>query len=150
MGRLKGQKQVQRRVDHKLDVARALELRLERGLSYAEIGTLCGGVTKQAVALALKPFRQLLDHPAAVQAYAAHEPRLLDAARMTLLANILDPARLAKAAPNSLAFTFDRLFQAGRLLRGQSTSNIGLRSSVILSAHAVPTVASSPPKNSDQ
>ncbi|MFI5364362.1 MAG: hypothetical protein ACHQ4J_01950 [Candidatus Binatia bacterium] len=167
MGRTPGQRQLKRRSDHKLDVGRALELRLERGLSYEAIGQLCGGVTKQAVALALKPFRQLLDHPDSVRAYATHEPRLLDAARMTLLANMLDPARLQKAPPNHLAYTFSQLFQAGRLLRGQSTSNIGLRSTVILSAHAVPAreptepskahglltetepLASSPAKDSD-
>ena len=54
---------------------------------------------------------------------------------MRVLANMADPVRLAKAPPNHLAFTFGQLFKAGRLLRGESTSNVGLRASIILSAH---------------
>jgi hypothetical protein len=120
-------------VDSQVDVGRALQLKIEQGLTYQEIADIMG-TCKQAVHKRLKPFLRLLDDPDAVRAYGKNEATLLDGARMELLANIVDPERLSKADPGRLAFAFDKLFHAGRLLRNQSTSNLGLRTIVVREA----------------
>lgn len=134
MGRRKGERHLRTRVDAVVDVGRALQLRIEQGCTYQEIADI-QGTSKQAVHKRLKPFLRLLDDPDAVRAYGKNESMLLDGARMQLLANIVDPERLSKAPVNSLAFAFDKLFNAGRLLRNQSTANIGLRQAIVAEAH---------------
>ena len=132
----KGNRQVshQRRSDAKLDVAKALELRL-KGWSYAMIGRTCGGVVKQTVAQALRPFHALLQDPAAVVAYRQNEPEILDALSMKLVSHMADDTRLAKEPPHRLAFSLDKVFNARRLLRDQSTSVVGLNANVVIRAH---------------
>jgi hypothetical protein len=82
-----------------------------------------------------------------LQAYRVEEASILERLRMALLENMSDPERLAKASVNNLAFAFRQLFDAGRLLRGESTQNLGLRASVIVQAHARPHGPSSTSDN---
>ena len=87
-----------------------------------------------AIRLRLKRFAALLKDPEAVAAYKVHEPDILDATRMHLVRHMLSPAKLAAANVNNLAYSFRQLFDASRLLRGESTSNVGLHVSLISDA----------------
>jgi hypothetical protein len=40
-----------------------------------------------------------------------------------MLEMIVDPARLEKASVNNIAYAFDKVFQANRLVQGKSTVN---------------------------
>lgn len=117
-----------------VDIAKALTLRLERGLTYQQIATL-QGVTDSAIHAALKPLLKLLEHPTAVEGYRGKEASLLDGARMRVLSHMMDDEKLAKCPPNHLAYTHRQLFDEARLLRDQSTSNVGVRANVVLRAH---------------
>jgi len=123
-----------RRVDSRIDVARALQLRLEKGLTYRELGRLFG-VSAQAVHKALEPFRNLLEQPAAAAAYRKQETQILDGVRMALVSHMLEPEKLAKASVNNLAFAYQQVFNASRLLRDQSTANIGPKADSVIRAH---------------
>ena len=127
-------RQLATRAGSKIDLPAAFRLRYENGLSYAKIGKL-QGVTAAAVHAALKHFEGMVGDPATARTYREHEADILNGARQQLLANMLEPAKLAKADVGRLAFSFDKLFHAERLLRNQSTSNIGLRQAVVMEAH---------------
>ena len=63
--------------------------------------------------------------------------------------HLTDEARLAKAPPNHLAYSFKQLFDPARLLRDQSTSNVGLNAEVVIRAHEQRRAALQPPEPND-
>ena len=121
------------RSDAKFPLEEAFRLRYVNRLSFGEIAQRYG-VTRHAIRLRLKRFAALLKDPEAVAAYKVHEPDILDATRMHLVRHMLSPAKLAAANVNNLAYSFRQLFDASRLLRGESTSNVGLHVSLISDA----------------
>jgi len=149
MGRVKGQQQVQTRSDATFTTEEAFKLRYTNKLSYSEIGRQLG-VHPGTVYKRLARFQALLNDPTAIKAYQAGEADLVDAVKLRILANMSDEARLAKAPPNHLAFAFRQLFDVGRLLRGQSTSNLGLKASVIMEADRRATERPKPVADSER
>ncbi|MFI5364353.1 MAG: hypothetical protein ACHQ4J_01895 [Candidatus Binatia bacterium] len=143
MGRIKGQRHVVTRSDATFDTSEALRLRLSKHLSYSDLGKHFG-VTPETVWKRLRWFHDMVREPDQVQAFKTEEANLLDGLRMQVLANMCNPGRLERAQLRDLGVVYGILKDKERLMRGQSTSNIGLRSTVILAAHGVPTVA--PPK----
>lgn len=120
------------RKDARGDTGSMLLLYLQ-GDDCASIGRRFG-VSKQVVHRRLQRFIKLLKLPAEADAYRKAEADLLDAARLEVLTHMLDPVRLSKALPNHLAYAFRQLFDSGRLLRGQSTANVGLKAELIVQA----------------
>jgi hypothetical protein len=105
----------------KIDVGLALKLRLHNGLSYDQIGTYFGA-TKQAVSRALAKFTNLLAEDVDLKGYEQCRADLLTAAEMTLLNEVIDPAKLQKASVNNLAFALGKVFDMNRITQGKSTS----------------------------
>ena len=105
-----------------IDVARALELRLKNNLPYEKIGELLG-VTKQAVQQRLSTFKALLSDPEIDKAYDNAKAEVMTGVERRMLEMIVDPARLEKASVNNIAYAFDKVFQANRLVQGKSTVN---------------------------
>jgi hypothetical protein len=120
----------------KIDLSAALKMRLVQGRTLKDIGEAMGGASKQSVHKALKPFMKLIDQPEATRAFREVRAEILDAALLKVVQQIVDPAKLNKAGLGALAFTGRQLFDMGRLARGESTSNIGLRASLVFEAHS--------------
>ena len=138
-GTRKGKKNLQRRSDNKLDVAKAFELKM-RGLSYVAIAKL-QGVSKDAVFIALKRFAALFEDHQVAGWFRENEGLVLDNAKLTLLQHMLDPERLGKSMPNHLAYAYAQLNNAARLARGESTQNVQNLTKLIIAAHAEPVTA---------
>jgi predicted DNA-binding protein YlxM (UPF0122 family) len=108
---------------NRVDVGKALKLRIEKGLSYEEIANL-QGVKKQSVYNALKKFKGLIEHPEEIQSYVDNKSKLLSAVELELIAKIADPKVINSADLSSLASSFQRLDNINRLEQGKSTANI--------------------------
>ena len=106
----------------RLDVGKALELRLKKHLSYEEIGERLG-VTKQAVQKRLSKIVGWLDDPEAVAAYDKTRADVLTAVERELIQNLVDPAKLKAASLNNVAYSFQQVNNARRLERGEPTVN---------------------------
>jgi len=113
----------------KIDVSRALKL-YAGGATQAEIARIFG-VTRQAVCLALKPFK--INNPAMVKAYQENKADILDAKELEAL-NALTPDKLEKASARDVATVFGILTDKQRLAAGKSTANINVFSRMIVEA----------------
>ena len=107
----------------KLDVRKALTLRLKNHLSYEEIATQLG-VSKQGVHQGLKPFMDALGDPRAIQAFQDNEPGLISAAKMKVYSFMIDNAVLQKASLNNLAYAYSQIDTVKRLEEGKATAHI--------------------------
>jgi predicted DNA-binding protein YlxM (UPF0122 family) len=107
-------------IPNKVDLKKALDLKLNHNLSYNEIAE-AQGVSKQAIQQRLKP----LLPTKATEEYKANRPDILAEAQLKLLLS-LDQTRLKKASVNNLAYAFKEFFACERTERGQSNSNIAL------------------------
>lgn len=108
---------------NKIDVARALKLRLKNGLSFDEIA-LHFSCSRQAVHQALRRFLHVLDHPEAIKAFEDSKAALLTVVEMKLLESLVDKDKLSKASLNNVAYAYDQIHKANRLEQDLSTSNI--------------------------
>ena len=107
----------------KIDLELALKLRLVHGLTYAEIGARFG-VGKSAVKQRLNRFTALIEAPDAIAGYRNHKADILESVELRLATSLLDPAKLAKASLNNVAYSFRQVSDMVRLTSGKSTSNI--------------------------
>src|SRR3990167_4541020 len=112
-----------------VDIGKALRLRLQ-GHTFRSIADRMG-VSHQAVQQRLSRYTRLTQDPNATIAYKDNEAELLDAARAKLLTSIVDKADHEKSSVNNLAYAWRNLFDGGRMLRNQSTSNIHMLSEVV-------------------
>lgn len=124
------------RPDAVLPTNEALDLRF-RGVSYREIAEHYG-VDVSTVAHRLRRFLRPLNDPDSEVAYQAHRAGILSAAEFRTVEHMMDPDKLRAASFRDLAGGFWRLFSAGRLERGQSTTNVStsLRATLIMNAHS--------------
>jgi predicted DNA-binding protein YlxM (UPF0122 family) len=118
----------------KFDTAKVLELRFGKRMSYQEIAAFLG-VHPSAVHTRVKRFIRLFGELGDVEAYRENEVKLLDAASYRVITHLLEPETLKKASANNLAYVFTQLFNARRLLRGESTANVGLNAKLITQIH---------------
>ena len=107
----------------KVDLGRALKLRLYNHLSYSEIGKQFD-VTGEAIRQALLPFKKFVENPEALTSYKNEKGAILEGVEMALLNNLLDEDKVKKATLGNVAYAFDKISQQGRLARGESTANI--------------------------
>jgi len=105
----------------KIDIIKALKLRLKNKLTYQEIADQLG-CSKQAVQQRLQKFISLTSDPQAIQAYEECKPELLSAVENELLSKLLDQDKLEKANLNNVAYAFTQIHTANRLERGKSTT----------------------------
>jgi IS30 family transposase len=117
----------------KLDLVAAYKLRVVNRLSFAEIAKALN-VPKSTVHAALHRLNDLIPDPDAVAAFEAVEANVLTSVKARLLASCLDPKVIAKASLNNRAYAFSQVANHERLVKGQSTSNIGLLAKLIVQA----------------
>ena len=120
------------------DVAKALQLRLVKHLTYAQIGILYD-VTPATIRTGLAPMISLLDNPVAVPAFRESEAELMDAVRMLAMQamgeQLTDPKRRKKLDLLRLNNLYGTLFDKQRLVRGESTQIIHQLTAIISAAH---------------
>lgn len=110
----------------RLDVGKALKLYLG-GTKEVDIARL-HGVTKQSVNQALKPFKEIIKDPAQINAFEASRDAMLSGGMMRLLTSALDPRTIKKSSTLQLASAYGILFDKQRLVRGESTENVSIKS----------------------
>ena len=110
----------------KIDINKALELRMKKGLSYKDIGQYFGA-TKQAAEQALARFSALLLKPGEVAAYRGQKGAILESVEARLLHELVDPSRVEKASLNNVAYALGTVGNMTRLEKGQSTSNVAYK-----------------------
>lgn len=107
----------------KVDVPKALQLRHSNGLTDAQIAKHFD-CTKQAVHQALKRFNRILLPASELQAYQEKKAGILESVEATLVCDIVDPKRRAKASLNNTAYALAQVANMTRLEKGLSTSNV--------------------------
>jgi len=112
------------------DTIKLYQLRVERGLSFGEIGQMYG-VTKQAVYKKLNRLFEHLPNQENIQAFKDNKPTIMDGVTMTLLAQAVDPERLKKGTVNQFMYGAEIADRIKRLEEGKSTVNIGLKTQLI-------------------
>lgn len=124
----------EKRVIHRIDVAKALKLRLN-GNTCEEIGAIFG-VTRQAVSQALTNFEPFINNIRGgdLTAFSEQKANLLNVAQMRLLRSLLDEDAIQKATLNNRAYAFQQLHHATRLEEDKSTGNVSVLGHLILSA----------------
>lgn len=110
---------------NKIDIAKALKLRIQNKLSFGEIADQLG-CTKQGVQQALSRFNSLIADPDEVEAFEEQKPQILSSLEFKLLQKFVDEDTLQKASLNNAAYAYSQIFNANRLTRGQSTENINI------------------------
>ena len=105
-----------------------------KGLSIARLAHL-HRLTVPTVIRKLRRFLRVIGNPEEITGYRFHESDVLDAVRWRIVQLLSEPSRLANASVRDLAIVFGILFDKARLLRGQSTQNISIRTDAILLAH---------------
>lgn len=115
----------------RFNASKALRYRL-RGLSNQEIADVMRASVSD-VNRSLAGFDAMVGDE--VQAFRENEPELLDVLRMKLVAHMNRDEVLAKSSLNNAAFALSKVHEAARLIRNQSTANIGVRTSVVMGAH---------------
>ena len=112
----------------RIDTSTALKQYIN-GYSQADIARM-QGVTRQAVDQALRPFKAILSNPQSIQAFDNERDKLLSAGQAKLLVAALDGRAIKKSSTLQLASSFGILFDKQRLVRGESTDNIDVKSMV--------------------
>lgn len=110
-------------VGRKIDVAKALELRIKKGMSYSDIGQYFG-CSKQGVEKALSRYIRLLHDDLDIEAYETNKASLLSSLELELLTELVDPNKRQKATLGNVAYALDKVNNINRLQRGQATEHI--------------------------
>ena len=110
---------------NRIDAAKAFKLRVEKNLSFQNIGDILG-VSKQAVWERLQPIIKFIDNPEITTLFKENKATLAEAVQFKYLAALLDDDKLEKASANNIAYTIKELNQIIQLSRGDSTSNVAL------------------------
>jgi len=110
-------------IARKFDTAKALELRLKKGLSYADIAKYFG-CSKQAIEQGLARYTKLLRDNLDIEAYEVSKADILSNVELTLLNDLVDQEKREKATLGNVAYAIDKINNINRLQRGQATANI--------------------------
>ena len=119
--------------DAKIDLAKALKLRLVNKLTFQEIADQFK-TSKQAIQQRLSRFTAICADPDILHAYQDSRPTLLSAVEEQMLQLLVDPAKTEKASLNNVAYTLTQVSQLRRLESGQSTSNMSAFVSLVIAA----------------
>ncbi len=105
-----------------VDVNSALKLRVENKLSYQQIANL-QGTSRAGIHKALKRFLPTKES----EYFQANKADILNKVQMMIVEQV-DQKRLKGASLNNLAYAFQNFHNSERLDRGESTSNVDIRS----------------------
>lgn len=115
-------KQPSQQREVKVDIGKALKMRLNNHLSYQEIADKFG-CDKSYIYRALKEFEDILKDPESAQAYHENKAGLLTAIELRLAKQLINEDVLKGASLNNVAYSFQAVHNANRLERNQSTQN---------------------------
>lgn len=104
----------------KIDVGKAIELKLVKNLSNADIARYFG-VSPQAISQRLTKFEKIIEKPEDLEAYRKYKVDILDSAEMTLIHDLLDSKRRKAASLNNVAYALQNVNNMARLERGEAT-----------------------------
>lgn len=104
----------------KINVAKAIELKLVKNLSNADIAKHFD-VTPQAVQQQIAKFEKILKNPEELDAYRKYKIDILDSAEMVLIRDLLDGKRRKAASLNNVAYALQNVNNMARLEKGQAT-----------------------------
>ncbi len=122
----------------RIDLCQAYRLRVINRLSYKDIARTLG-VAKSSVHAALTRLNQVMPDPEQVKAFEEVEPYILTSVKERLLASLMDEECIKKASLNNRGFAFTQVANHERLVKGQSTLNIGVLIKAILESDKQPT-----------
>lgn len=108
----------------KIDVAKAIELKLVKNLSNADIAKHFG-VTPQAVQQRISKFEKILKNPEELKAYRKYKVDILESAEMALIRDLLDGKKRKAASLNNVAYALQNVNNIARLEKGEATEIIG-------------------------
>ena len=111
-------------------VSKALELSA-RGLSLREIAKVTD-TPKTTVAEAINRYESWLSELRELPLYESVRSQLLSAAELRILNHLTDKEALQKTSANGLAYAFKQVFDARRLERNLSTTNISQSTNVVV------------------
>jgi len=109
-----------------LDISKALQLRIEKRMTYEDIGKYFG-CTKMTVQRNLKPYLNMIADPADIKAYRSMKTDFLDAIELKLLNKVVDEEKLEKATLHQTASALNIVSNIGRLEKGLSTENVAFQ-----------------------
>lgn len=142
-GRKSGRTQ-RTRVDKRqgvIDIPRCILLHYGRGIPVRELAPIVG-CTPKKLSDALAPYAFLEsseERTRIVEQFRQNEREIVDQIKLTMAGVMIEPHRLATASLRDVTYAFKELFNASRLLGGETTANVGLtRSLLILHAHERP------------
>lgn len=110
-------------VDRKIDVSKAIKMRFIQGMTYQAIADVFD-CHKSSVYDALKPFKDLIQNDGVAKGFRENHVQILEGLLLGIAGNIADPTKQQKANLYHLTYTYDKIFNALRLLKGESTANV--------------------------
>lgn len=115
---------------------KAVSLRIDKGLSFKEIGKLLG-VAPQTIQTRLKRLGAAFNDPQQLAVLKTHEPLMIDGIRGMILERMSD--ELGKKKSNisfsQLALGYGIMLDKARLIRGESQAGNAQLSALIIAAH---------------
>ena len=122
--------------DKEIDLLKAVKLRMDKGLSFKEIGKVMG-VAPQTIQIRLKRLGSAFNDPAQVEVLKAHEPVMIDSVRALILermGTVLGDSK-TNISFSQLALGYGIMLDKARLIRGETTGGIQQITALILAAH---------------
>lgn len=107
----------------KVDMAKAIELKLVKNLSNSDIARHFG-VSPQAISQRLLKFEKILQNPEDLAAYRKYKVDVLESAEMALIHDLLDGKKRKDASLNNVAYALQNVNNMARLEKGQATEII--------------------------
>jgi hypothetical protein len=120
--------------ESKIDLAAALRLRIQDGLTYAQIGERFG-VGESAVRGRLARFLYLCDDPSNLEAYRKQKADVFETLEHAIITQLWATVQTGRASVGDLARALDTVSKHVRLLAGQSTSNVSLLVQTLTDVH---------------
>ena len=117
---------------NRINLGQALSLRIKDGLTYQEIGERLG-CAPSYVYTRLRDFLYVCANPEALRAYQEHKVTLFEEAERLLFLKVIENS--PGMANRDLLTAFDLITKHTRLLRGESTANVGLLVGVLEEVH---------------
>src|SRR5208283_5903762 len=108
-------------LDNRIDISKALDLRLNHNLSYSKIGKQLG-VSAQAVHQRLHKFNKIIDDPEVIDAHDKNTDKLLSGGMFKVLSAALDDKKIKAASTLQLVTSYGVLFDKRRLFNNLATN----------------------------
>ncbi len=119
-----------------IDLMKAVHLRLDKGLSFKEIGKILD-VAPQTIQIRLKRLGEAFNDPEQLAVLKMHEPVMIDGLRGMILERMGSELGNPKAniSFSQLALGYGIMLDKARMIRGESAAGNAQLSALIIAAH---------------